>query len=584
MKQMNNKSAKHARSNKEPQKKIDIENNNGEKIDDKRKIKTDSKSSINSKRNMKKNVNSSTKRQSQDEFIKNRENQIISGSKLRISDSVDSLDNLSENYNTTSNNGKRPKKKHKVLKVLISLLLVAIITFGFILGRYVHKSGGSFSNAIMNMVKDVLGDQDPIFVLVMGVSEDISVELTDTIILVGYNPDTNQAFMLSIPRDTFVGNNEAYAGGYDKINALYQTSPQKTVEAVEGLTGVNIDYYVTVKTSALVEIVDIIGGVEFDVPIDMDYDDSSQDLYIHLKAGRQRLNGDQAEQLVRFRHNNNGSSYSSEYGDNDIGRMKTQREFIKVVANQLLQTSDTEKLKEVARAVFSNLSTDMELSKVLTYIPYVAQFDVENNLAMDQLPGTPAMLNELWFFKANTKETQELIDSYIERLGLTDAEKAKYIKPITKKSNGTTTQTKTTNNNSQSQTNTVTDVVTNTTNANNTAGNDVEITTNVIIDYRPTPGGDEPDKNNEGENGGDNGENPQNENGGGNEDENGENTGGSGSETGGGTIGEETGGNTSGETGGNTSGETGGNTSGETGGGTSTEPTTSTDSPGSNDE
>ena len=71
-----------------------------------------------------------------------------------------------------------------------------------------------------------------------------------------------------------------------------------------------------------------IGGVEFDVPIDMEYDDVTQDLYIHLDKGYQKLDGEQAEQLVRFRKNNNGTSYPYEYGDNDIGRMRTQREFL----------------------------------------------------------------------------------------------------------------------------------------------------------------------------------------------------------------------------------------------------------------
>lgn len=68
----------------------------------------------------------------------------------------------------------------------------------------------------------------------------------------------------------------------------YTKKSTKTVEAVENLTGINIDYYITVKTSALIEIVDAIGGVDFDVPINMDYDDDTQDLHIHLKAGQQK--------------------------------------------------------------------------------------------------------------------------------------------------------------------------------------------------------------------------------------------------------------------------------------------------------
>ena len=64
-----------------------------------------------------------------------------------------------------------------------------------------------------------------------------------------------------------------------------------------------------VKTEALIEMVDVIGGVWFDVPIDMVYDDPTQDLHINLKAGYQKLDGDKAEQLLRFRHSNPDSNF-----------------------------------------------------------------------------------------------------------------------------------------------------------------------------------------------------------------------------------------------------------------------------------
>ena len=444
---MGNKSAKHAK------------NNGKEEI--KKKTKVEKKKEIE-----KKKEKSKTSRRAP----KDGDTVLIN---LAMKDGQNVPPEIDEEFN--SKNGK--KKKHKVLKIVLSILMIIVIVIGCIFGKYVYDAGGSISGAVMNIVKDVLGDQDPVFILVMGVSEDISVELTDTIILIGYNPDTNKAFMLSIPRDTFVGKSEASAGGYDKINALYQTNPEKTVAAVEDLTGVKIDYYVTVKTGALVKIVDIIGGVDFDVPMNMDYDDDSQDLHIHLKAGEQTLNGDQAEQLVRFRHNNNGSSYSSEYGDNDIGRMRTQREFIKVVGNKLITTNDVDKLKEIAKTVFENLSTNMSLSTVLTYIPYAVNIDVENNLSMDQLPGTPALINELWFYKSNTSETQELMNSYADKLGLSAEEKAKYFKPITRKSSGggSSSKKKTSNDNggSSSKNTTVNNTVTNTVNTNTTTSNSI---------------------------------------------------------------------------------------------------------------
>ena len=250
---------------------------------------------------------------------------------------------------------------------------------------------------------------------------------------------------------------------------------------MENLTGINIDYYITVKTSALVEIVDAVDGVEFDVPINMDYDDSSQDLHIHLKAGTQKLNGNQAEQLVRFRHNNNGTTYSSEYGDNDEGRMRTQREFIKALASQVISWNNVDKIKEIATAIFSNLETDITLSKILGYVPYAAEFNIEN-LSTDQLPGTPAMINDLWFYKVDSEETKELINGYIEKLGLTESEKSKYLKKSTTntvKSNSnknTSTNKNTTNNSKKNQTTNTTK--NNTINSQNTVNENNKNTTN----------------------------------------------------------------------------------------------------------
>ena len=114
----------------------------------------------------------------------------------------------------------------------------------------------------------------------------------------------------------------------DKINCIYnEKNPEKMLSKINELTGLDIKYYVTVDNSALIKLVDIIGGVEFDVPIDMNYDDKSQNLHIHLKKGTQIIDGKEAEMLLRFRHNNNGTSYPLEYGDNDFGRMKTRKKF-----------------------------------------------------------------------------------------------------------------------------------------------------------------------------------------------------------------------------------------------------------------
>ena len=140
--------------------------------------------------------------------------------------------------------GKIKWSKKKIGITIAVIIAVIIVITGIAFGRYVYKAEGDVKKAVLNMASDVavniVGKDEPIFVLVLGISEDITSKLTDTIILGGYNPESQKAFMVSIPRDTFVGTNEATASGWDKINALYQKDITKTIKAVEERTGVNI--------------------------------------------------------------------------------------------------------------------------------------------------------------------------------------------------------------------------------------------------------------------------------------------------------------------------------------------------------
>ena len=187
---------------------------------------------------------------------------------------------------------KKPKKRHTALKVILIILLVIILMISIFVFFSAYKNGWGVKGMIqtaMGQDERNLKDLDPFTVLIMGVSEDISSKLTDTLMVASYNPKTQKATLISIPRDTFVGTNKQKATSYDKINALYQSSPEKTLAAVNKITGLDIKYYVVISNNALVQLVNEIGGVEFDVPIDMNYDDSSQKLAIHLKKGKQKL-------------------------------------------------------------------------------------------------------------------------------------------------------------------------------------------------------------------------------------------------------------------------------------------------------
>ncbi len=286
-------------------------------------------------------------------------------------------------------NETRKTKKSKVgkaFKIIFLVIIIAIVIFaGVIFGMSMALYNGNWKACLADVASNFLGGVETKYVLILGVSEDISTELTDTIMVAGYNPDTGKAFLVSIPRDTYVGNSTSRAKASDKINAQYQQGIEETILAAEEITGLEIDDYIVVKTSMLIEMVDLIGGVDFDVPIDMDYDDPTQDLHIHLSAGMQTLNGDQAEGLLRFRHNNDGSSYPSSYGDNDYGRMRTQREFMKAVATQTLSFGNITKINGIINAVTDNLVTNMSTKELLAYVPKLAVFDTAN-LVTEQIP------------------------------------------------------------------------------------------------------------------------------------------------------------------------------------------------------
>ena len=192
------------------------------------------------------------------------------------------------------------------------------------------------------------------------------------------------------------------------------------MQAVNEITGLDLEYYAVIDNQALIKTVDAIGGVDFDVPIRMKYDDPTQDLEIDLQPGMQKIDGAKAEQLLRFRHNNDGTSYSSEYGDNDIGRMRTQREFISETARQTLQFKNVVKLKELMDTVFQNVQTNVKLSDVKDYLPYAVEFNTEN-IETGALPGEPAQINKLWFFEYNKTEAQKLIQQlFYDKTSTTD--------------------------------------------------------------------------------------------------------------------------------------------------------------------
>ena len=160
----------------------------------------------------------------------------------------------------------------------------------------------------------------------------------DTILVGRLDTEGGMLDVVSIPRDTLVN----VSWGVKKISTILnqeRNDMDRFLEHLSDLVGFTADCYAIVNLKALEKLVDCIGGVYYNVPRDMDYDDPSQDLYIHIPKGEQHLNGEDAVKVLRFRNGNNGTGYPN----GDLGRIATQQDFMKApsLMRMLLQQPHT---------------------------------------------------------------------------------------------------------------------------------------------------------------------------------------------------------------------------------------------------
>lgn len=198
--------------------------------------------------------------------------------------------------------------------------------------------------------------------------------LSDTMLLVRFNPETDQLVVLSLPRDT----RTMVQGRLTKLNEANRLGgPALSAQSVSDLLGgVAIDRYIRINVQGVEKLVDALGGVTVNVPKDMKYQDDSQHLYINLKAGEQTLDGDQALQFLRFRYDENG----------DIGRIQRQQMLMRSMVEQALTPTTIGRMPKILEVVQSNLDTNLSVEELLALTGFTAKID-RAQVQMLMLPG-----------------------------------------------------------------------------------------------------------------------------------------------------------------------------------------------------
>lgn len=270
------------------------------------------------------------------------------------------------------------------------------ITLGVIFAVFlgvmgIDFTGGATRMAAQSVISEVEGGR--INVLLMCTDEE--EDRTDSIVLVSYDTEGKSVQMLSIPRDTrmYIGNR------YQKINAAHAfiregnaepDGPAGTIEAVNRLTGVPINYYVDFSFEAIADVIDQMGPVVFDVPDiegngrGMVYDDPAQDLHINIPAGRQSLDGKNVVHLLRYRHGNGRSPKG--YANGDIGRIAMQQEFLRALVDQKLNAALIEKMPSIFSGIKSNIKTNFTITDIIKYSGFLLGFS-SDGIHTQTLPG-----------------------------------------------------------------------------------------------------------------------------------------------------------------------------------------------------
>ncbi len=304
------------------------------------------------------------------------------------------------------------KLAKRITLLLIGIVLISTTVLGVLAAKKVSEMpfGEQVNLAELDRNSEQVG---MINFLLIGIDADGT--RSDTNMLLSYDGYSDRINILSFPRDTKVTMNghsqklnAAMGVGLAKAKAGMDDAPEEElIRQVKKLSGLPVHYFVTVDFDGFKEIIDVLGGVEFNVPYNMNYDDPTQDLHIHLKKGQQHLDGQMAHDFVRFRQNNGGTA-PGEYVMGDEGRIYWQQRFLKALIAQKARPEYFAKITDIFEVIVDNVRTNYTMQDLLKHLNIVQNLDVKD-IESYQLPGIAGYENGVAWYLQDQAATDQLI-------------------------------------------------------------------------------------------------------------------------------------------------------------------------------
>lgn len=316
---------------------------------------------------------------------------------------------------------KKKKKKHPVLKTFLVLLILAVIATGsyaFYLFKQGEKAANKAYDTSNTREKSALREEkveplkDNISILFVGIDDSEAREQgsdhsrSDALMLATLNNKDKSVKLLSIPRDSYVY--IPYVGHEDKItHAHAYGGTEATIDTVENLLNVPVDYYYRLNFDAFIEIVDALGGIKVNVPYALHELDENDKRTVNLKPGKQLLNGREALALARTRHQ-----------DSDIKRGERQQMILEAIIKKASSVTSLTKYDDILAAVGNNMKTNMTFDEMKSLAAYIkGGMPKVDSLS---LKGYDDMSTGVYYYKLDTNNLAEIKQTLQKHLGLTE--------------------------------------------------------------------------------------------------------------------------------------------------------------------